>query len=78
MNRRHVAQFNAGPGNQTVLNVNDHFTLDNKVMIESKRILREVDHPLDRVFNWYKTRIDGATLHGVKNVWHRPKGHLFS
>ena len=61
-----------------MLDIDDDFTLDDKVVIEGERVLGEVDHALDRVFDRHETGIDSTTLNGVKNVGHRPEGHLFS
>jgi len=59
-----------------VLDVEHHLALNEQVVVEHQRILREVDRALDGVFDWHKPEIDFASLDSIKHIGHRAIGHV--
>ena len=63
-----VARPCAGCGEQCVSDVENHLALDEQLIVEDKRVLREIHHAFDRVLDGHDTVLRLATLHGIKNV----------
>ena len=58
-----------------MLDIKDDFPLNQQIVVERQRILREIDESLDGIFDRNKTGVDQPGFHRVKNFWHVPKRH---
>ncbi len=61
---------------QAVLDVDHGLADDQQLVVERERVLREVDHPLDRVLDRDEPGIDLAGLDRVEHVGHGPIRHV--
>ena len=58
-----------------MLDVEHHLALDEQVVVEDQRVLREVDRALDRVLDGDEAEVDLAVGHGLEHVGHRRQRH---
>ena len=71
MDLAQVVERDARPDEQAVFDVDHDLALDQQVVIEGQRVLREVDHALDRVLDRDDADIDLTLLDGIEHVGHR-------
>jgi hypothetical protein len=61
----------------TVLNVEDHFPLNQEGVVKDQCILGEVDSAFDGILDWDEPVFSLTSLHCVENVWDRGIGDAF-
>ena len=65
--------FHGAAREQAVLDIEHHLPLDEQVVVEHQRVLREIHRAFNGIFNWYEAKIDFARLHCIKHIGNRAK-----
>ena len=60
-----------------MLDVDHDLAMDHQIVVERQRVLREVDHALDRVLDRHDADIDLALLDRVEHIGHRAIRDVF-
>lgn len=66
--RLHIGERCARSRQQTMFDIQHHFTLNEEIVIKYQRILSEVDRAFDGVFNWHETHINLAGIDGIEYI----------
>lgn len=73
-----IGQIRPRWSQQTVLDVEDDLSLDQKVVIEGKSILGEVHGSFDRVLDRHHTHVDVILFDGIEDIGNRAKRQEFT